>query len=43
MRCSFCGAQGVKINLINYGGKAVSVCISCRYLDNIEEDKGGKA
>jgi hypothetical protein len=42
MKCSFCGAQGVKIDLINYGGKAVSVCISCRYLDNIKEEEGKK-
>ena len=42
MKCSFCGAQGVKIDLINYEGKAVSVCISCRYLDNIKEEEGKK-
>jgi hypothetical protein len=39
MECSFCGAKGVKIDPINYRGEAVTVCISCRYLDNIEEDK----
>lgn len=38
MKCSFCDAQGVKIDLINYGGKAVMVCMSCRYLDNIQEE-----
>jgi hypothetical protein len=42
MECSFCGAKGVKIDLINYGGKAVTICLSCRYLDDIQEDKAGR-
>jgi hypothetical protein len=40
MECSFCKARGVKIDLINYGGKAVAVCVSCRYLDNVKEEEG---
>ena len=40
MKCSFCGAEGVKIDLINYGGKAVAVGVSCRYLDNVKEEEG---
>ena len=42
MECAFCGAKGVKIDLINYGGKPLTVCLSCRYLDNIQADKGGR-
>lgn len=39
MECSFCGAKGVKMDLSNYGGKTLTVCISCRYLDNIKEEE----
>ena len=40
MKCSFCGAENVKTDLTNYGGKTVAICVSCRYLDNIKEEEG---
>jgi hypothetical protein len=36
MTCSFCGAKGVKLDAINYGGKLVMRCISCKVLDGVQ-------
>ncbi len=38
MTCSFCGAKGVKLDAINYGGKLVMRCISCKVLDGVQAD-----
>lgn len=39
MKCHFCDATGVKIDLIKYGSKTLPVCMSCSYLDNIKGDE----
>lgn len=36
MTCSFCGAKGVKLDAINYGGKLVMRCITCKVLDGVQ-------
>lgn len=38
MMCSFCGAKGVKLDAINYGGKMVMRCITCKVLDGVKAD-----
>ena len=40
MKCSFCGASGVKVNAIMYNSKLALVCISCELLDGITDDNG---
>ena len=39
MKCSFCGATNVKLDLITYNSKLVMVCVSCQLLDGIQGDK----
>ena len=41
MKCSFCGASGVKVNAIMYNSKLALVCVSCELLDGITDDNGG--
>jgi hypothetical protein len=36
--CSFCGAKGVKLDAINYGGKLAMRCITCKVLDGVQAD-----
>ena len=38
MKCSFCGATNVKLDLISYNSKLVTRCITCRELDGIKAD-----
>jgi len=38
MKCSFCGASGVKIDLISYNSKLVMRCVSCKELDGVTAD-----
>lgn len=42
MRCSFCGATNVKLHAINYDGRFAMVCVSCKVLDGITDDKESK-
>jgi len=38
MKCSFCDASGVKVDIISYNSKLSYRCYACKELDNIKGD-----
>jgi phage FluMu protein Com len=42
MKCSFCGAVGVKIDLISYNSRMVMRCVTCKELDGVTADNEKK-